>query len=270
MGQAVAQRLVDDGCTVTVWNRTRAKADEIAKLGARLAESIADAVQRSDIVVTTLSNDEAVRDVAQGPDGIAAAIGSRLYVDCTTSSPGLSAELAEQFDRFVAMPLLGSPDAVRAGAAICLIGGDEASVTRAEELAEALGGNQLTYRSAALASTAKLASNLLLLNSLVGLAESVALGRTGGLSDAELRALFGGSPLLGPGMKNRVDAVVDAQGPTWWTVALGVKDAAAALAIAKDGGLHVPASSEAAARYELAASRGLGDRDIAAIATLYT
>jgi 3-hydroxyisobutyrate dehydrogenase len=269
MGQAIAARLLDQGYDVIVWNRTVGRDDELIKLGARRAESIGDAVGRSQTVITSLSNDQAVRDVVRGPGGVVESLDGQLYVDCTTSSPELSAELAEHVEGFVAMPLLGSPDAVRAGAAICLVGSDDDTAARAKDLAIALGGRQLGYPSAAIASVAKLASNLLLLTSLVGLAESVAVGRAGGLTDADLRALFSGSPLLGPGLTNRVDAIVDAQGPTWWTVALGVKDAGAALDIARSVGLDLPAAAQTAGRFEAAASRGLADRDIAAVTALY-
>jgi 3-hydroxyisobutyrate dehydrogenase-like beta-hydroxyacid dehydrogenase len=96
--------------------------------GAREARSVADAVHGVDVAITILANDDAVRAVAFGD--IRSSIDDKtVYVDCSTVSPKLSGELAEAFPaRFLAMPVLGSPLAVRAGQAVFLAGGNSGLV----------------------------------------------------------------------------------------------------------------------------------------------
>ena len=117
MGRALAARLLEGGHSVTVWNHSKGKAAEIVSAGGREASSVADAVDGVDVVITMLANDDAVREVALGK--LRPSIGDKtIYVDCSTVSPKLSGELAEAFPaRFVVLPVLGSPLAVRAGQA---------------------------------------------------------------------------------------------------------------------------------------------------------
>jgi len=108
-----ALAMLHGGHRLTVWNRTKGKAGQAVSDGAREARSVADAVRDVDVVVTMLANDDAVRAVAYGD--LASSIDDQtIYVNCSTVSPALNTELAGAFPaRFVAMPVLGSPDAVR-------------------------------------------------------------------------------------------------------------------------------------------------------------
>src|SRR5207237_996430 len=177
-----------------------------------------------------------------------------------TVSPGLSAELAEAFEpRFLAMPVLGSPAAVSAGQALFLTGGDAGIVDRLGPVTSSLSDTVRRYHSAPLAIAAKLATNLLLLSEVVALAESFAVGRSGGLRDDQLRDLLGASPLLPPGLKNRFEAVLDGSQEGWWTTVLGAKDAGLALDVARESHVELPVATVVRARYNEAASSGLDD-----------
>ncbi len=151
MGRALARRVLAGGHEVAIWNRTPERAREVVEAGARLAGSIATAVEASDVVISSLADDDAVREVALGPDGVRAALdaergargpgsptGPATYADSSTISPSLSAELATVFDGFVAMPVLGGPESVRTGAATYLVGGPEGAVDRLEPVLETL------------------------------------------------------------------------------------------------------------------------------------
>src|SRR5258705_13738299 len=96
MGRALAGRLLDGGHRVTVWNRSPGKAGELVSAGAREAHSVADAVDDVEVVITMLANDDAVRAVVLGE--LRSSIDEQtVYVDSSTVSPKLSAELAEAF-----------------------------------------------------------------------------------------------------------------------------------------------------------------------------
>ncbi len=269
MGRAMAGRLLDGGHLVTVWNRTKGKAGESVSEGAREAQSVADAVEGVDVAVTTLANDDAVRAVAFGE--LRSSIGEKtVYVDCSTVSPKLSGELAEAFPaRFLAMPIVGSPAAVSAGQAVLLAGGDASVLDRVSPIVSSLSDNVRRYDTAPLAITAKLATNLLLLSDVVALAESFAVGHSGGLRDDQLRDLLGTSPMVAPGLKNRFEGVLTGSHDGWWTTVLGAKDAGLAVDIARAADVDLPAARLVQQLYERAASSGLDDADIAAVTELY-
>jgi 3-hydroxyisobutyrate dehydrogenase-like beta-hydroxyacid dehydrogenase len=269
MGRAIAARLLDGGYGVAVWNRTQGKAAEVVSAGAAEAPIVADAVHGADVVFTILANDDAVRAVAFGE--LWASIGTEtVYVDCSTVSPRLSGELAGAFPgRFLAVPVLGSPIAVRAGQAVLLAGGDSTVVERIGPVLSSLSTTVRRYDTAPLAGTAKLTSNLLLLSELVALAESVALGRSGGLSDAQLRDLLGDSPMVAPGIRNRFEEVLTGSQEGWWATALGAKDAGLAVDIARAADVELPEATAVKGVYERAAASGLERADVAAVARLY-
>jgi 3-hydroxyisobutyrate dehydrogenase len=193
-----------------------------------------------------------------------------IYIDSSTVSPKLSGELAEAFaPRFLAMPVMGSPAAVSAGQAVYLTGGDAAIVDRLSPILSSLTNTVRRYDSAPLAIAAKLAVNLLLLSDVVALAESFAVGRSGGLRDDQLRDLLGTSPMVPPGLKNRFEGVLGGSQEGWWTTVLGAKDAGLALDVAREAGVELPVASVVRDLYERAASSGLDDADIAAVGELY-
>jgi 3-hydroxyisobutyrate dehydrogenase-like beta-hydroxyacid dehydrogenase len=269
MGRALAGRLLEGGHRVTVWNRSKGKAGEVVSAGAREAPSVAEAVEGVDVVLTILANDDAVRAVALGE--LRSSIGAKsIYVDCSTVSPELSGELAETFPaRFLAMPVLGSPAVMRAGQAVLLAGGNAGVMEGLRPLLSSLSETVRRYETAPLAITAKLATNLLLLSEVVALAESFAVGRSGGLSDDQLRELLGTSSVLAPGLKNRFEDVLTGSQEGWWTTVLGAKDAGLALEIAREADVELPAARVVQQRYAKAAASGLDDADIAAVTELY-
>jgi 3-hydroxyisobutyrate dehydrogenase len=269
MGRALAGRLLEGGHRVTVWNRSTGRAGEVVSAGGREAHSVADAVAGVDVAITILANDDAVRAVAL--EELRSSIGGKtIYVDCSTVSPDLSGELAETFPaRFLALPVVGSPAAVRAGQAVFLAGGNAGVVERLEPLLSSLSKTVRRYDTAPLAITAKLATNLLLLSEVVALAESFAVGRSGGLSDDQLRELLGTSPVVPPGMKNRFEGVLTGSQEGWWTTVLGAKDAGLALDIARKADVELPAATVVQQLYEKAAASGLNDADIATVTELY-
>jgi 3-hydroxyisobutyrate dehydrogenase-like beta-hydroxyacid dehydrogenase len=268
MGRALAGRLLEGGHRVAVWNRSKGKAAEIVSAGGQEADSVADAVQGVDVVITMLANDDAVRDVALGE--LRSSIADRtIYVDCSTVSPKLSGELAGAFlGRFLVLPVLGSPLAVRAGQATYLAGGNGALVDRLAPVLSSLSNTVRRYDTAPLALTAKLATNLLLLSEVVALAESFAVGRSGGLTDDQLRELLGSNPLVA-GLKNRFEGVLTGSQDGWWTTVLGAKDAGLAIDIARGADVELPGATVAQQRYEKAAASGLDNADIAAVTQLY-
>jgi 3-hydroxyisobutyrate dehydrogenase len=119
-----------------------------------------------------------------------------------------------------------------------------------------------------LASTAKLASNLLLLSQVTALAESFAVGRSGGLSDDQLRELLGSSPMVA-GIQNRFESILTGPQDGWFTTVLGAKDATTAIDIARGANVELPEAEAVKRLYDEAAASGLDHADVAAVTELY-
>jgi 3-hydroxyisobutyrate dehydrogenase-like beta-hydroxyacid dehydrogenase len=269
MGQALAQRLIDGNHDLMVWNRSKGRADQLVEDGASESDSPEAAISAAEVVVVSLSDDDAVRGLTVGSGAVREAIGSRPYLETSTISPSLSAELGRAFDQFVALPILGAPQAVRDGKATYLAGGEARVVDRLDPLWQSLGGTLKRYARPELASAGKLATNLLLLSGVVTLAEALTVGRSGGLSDEELTDLLGDSPMLAPGLKNRFRGVVEGSGSAWWTTVLAAKDARLAVEAARSAGRDLPLATTVHDRFRAAAEANMDAEDIVAVAQLY-
>jgi 3-hydroxyisobutyrate dehydrogenase-like beta-hydroxyacid dehydrogenase len=264
MGQAIGNRLVADH-RLTVWNRSEGRATGLASAGATVATSPAEAIAGADVVVTSLADDDAVRDLALGRNGIRAGIGGGTFVDASTISPELSGELGHLFERFVALPISGAPEAVREGRAMYLAGGRKEVLDGLTPMLVSLDGRVKRFERPELASVAKVTVNLLLLSGIATLAEAASIGRAGGLSSEQLGDLFSDSPMVAPGLQNRLYGVLDGSGPVRWTNALGAKDAGLAEDTAQT---DLKMTAAVRAYYQAAVEAGLGDEDIVTVARL--
>jgi 3-hydroxyisobutyrate dehydrogenase len=192
-----------------------------------------------------------------------------VFVDCSTVSAALAAELAGRFERFAAVPVMGSPDAVRAGQAAYVVG---ASPDVAEALApvlDALSPLRWHFDRPELAVVAKVTGNYLLLTGLVSLAEAFGVARAGGLDDDDIRRVFAEHPLVAPALRNRFETVLAGGTDGWFSVALGRKDVDLALRLAAGAGHRLGTGEAARAAYDEAVAQGLGEADIAAVGRVH-
>ena len=119
MGRAMAQNLLAAGHALTVYNRTRARAEPLRAQGARVADSPAEAAQGAEAVVTMLADDRAVEDTVLGDEGVAKGLAQgAVHVSSTTQSVDLSRRLAGAHQAagqgYVSAPVFGRPDAAAA------------------------------------------------------------------------------------------------------------------------------------------------------------
>jgi 3-hydroxyisobutyrate dehydrogenase-like beta-hydroxyacid dehydrogenase len=269
MGQALAGRLLEADHHMTIWNRTPGKAPDLVDRGAAEARSIPEAVGGTQLAITVLANDDAVRAVALGDDGVRSALpDGATYVDSSTVSPSTAEQLADAFARFVAMPVLGSPSQAASGQATFLVGARDGCADAVDPLFPALSEKRIRYDQPAMAAAAKLSVNLMLLDGVVALAEAFAAGRAGGLSEDQLRELLGNSPMVAPGLKYRFEGILTGEQEPFWTTVLGVKDARLAVELGESGGGELPLTSVARDLYQKAASRS-ETADIASVTELY-
>ncbi|GLZ14433.1 3-hydroxyisobutyrate dehydrogenase [Actinomadura sp. NBRC 104425] len=186
MGTAMAERLADAGATLTVWNRTIAKAEPLRDRGAALAGSPAE-LRGKRVVFTMLSDDAALEAVLTGDDGLLTGIGPvpDVVVDCSTVSPETSAAArracANRGAAFLAAPVSGNPGAVRSGRLAIAVSGPRDAYDRVAPLLARIGGSVSYMGDGDSARLVKIAHNLLLGVLTQGLAEITVLAEKGGV-----------------------------------------------------------------------------------------
>jgi 3-hydroxyisobutyrate dehydrogenase len=239
MGHGMAGRYVDAGFTVAVWNRSRAKAEDLIARGARWATSPGDAAIDADAVVTMVADDEASRAVWLGRDGAAAAMkAGTLAIECSTISHrhalDLSRELHARGLIYLDCPVTGLPDAAASGKLTLLVGADAADLDTARPFLAPLSTTIRHFGKVGTGTVYKLINNLMGAIQIAGIAEGLAIAEQAGLDiKLVLEAIESGvaaSPQVVRYSKRM--AMRDFGGATF-TASLRHKDAAYAVALAE-------------------------------------
>lgn len=263
MGSLIVPRLLAAGHSVTGWNRTKAKAEAMIADGMVWADTPREVAEASEIVFSIVTDGDAVRAVALGPDGILSGLpAGGIYIDMSTIEPDVTREVAAQFEaegrHMLDAPVSGSPVTVKAGQASVMVGGDAAVFDQVVDVLSAIGPKVTHIGPSGMATTMKIAVNLLLMVEIICFGEAVALAEKGGVDreaavDAILKSVAA-SPVIG----YRGPFILEGQMPEkpLADVTLQQKDMSLALALGRKLGSPVPLA--AAANEMMNACRGLG------------
>ena len=186
MGHGMAGRYLDAGFTLAVWNRSKAKAEDLIARGARWATSPADAADGADAVVTMVADDAASRAVWLGKDGAAAtAKAGTLAIECSTVSYGHALDLAHELRGrgliYIDSPVTGLPDAAAAGKLTMLVGAEPADLEFARSYLVPLSTTIRHFGAVGSGTVYKLINNLMGAIQIAGLAEGLAIAEQAGL-----------------------------------------------------------------------------------------
>jgi 3-hydroxyisobutyrate dehydrogenase len=264
MGSRMAARLRDHGHELVVWNRTRAKAEE---LGVPVADSPREAAARAEAVFTMVADPEALRAVSEGEDGALAGLreGSVL-VEMSTVGPDALRRLAGGLPPGAALldvPVLGSLPQAESGTLTLFAGGDEAFFERVRPLLETLG-EPLRTGPLGSGAAAKLVANATLVGSIALLGETLALADALGLPRETTWEVLAGTPLAAQAERRR-PVVESGEYPPRFRLSLARKDAELVQSAAETSALELPALAAARAHLAAAEAAGLGDEDYAAV-----
>jgi 3-hydroxyisobutyrate dehydrogenase-like beta-hydroxyacid dehydrogenase len=267
MGSAIAGRLADGGFDLTLWNRTRERADALG-IGT-MADTPAGAVRGADVVISSLTGPEAVRSTYLGPDGAVSEGAGKLFIEMSTAGPdllpSLAADIAAVGGRLVDAPIIGAPPAMRAGQAAILIGGDDVDVGLADPVLSALA----TVRHVGpLGSGArlKLVANSMLADVVLAAAELQVAGERAGLQpDDVFWVLERMAPLLAA---RRNGIVENRHEPSLFALRDLRKDLDLAVGLFGRSEAETPLTVEARHLVAAAASK-YGEQDISAVARPY-
>jgi 3-hydroxyisobutyrate dehydrogenase len=186
MGHGMASCYLDASFQVALWNRSKAKADDLIGRGARWAASPADAADGADAVVTMVADDEVSRHVWFGKDGAAAAMKSgTLAIECSTVSYrhalDQSRELRARGLTYIDCPVTGLPDTASSGELTLLVGADPADLEKARPFLTPISSTIRHFGPVGTGTVYKLINNLLGAIQIASLAEGLAVAEQAGL-----------------------------------------------------------------------------------------
>ena len=270
MGFALASRLLAAGHDVAVWNRTRAKAEPLADLGATIVDAPSDLADR-DVVFTMVGGDRDFQQVVLGEQGLLSREGAapRVLVDSTTISAGASQvvrDAAEQRGTAVlAAPVSGNPKVVAAGKLTIVASGPRDAFDLAEPYLQLFGAGVTYVGEGDRARLVKICHNLMLGIVAQTLAEIAVLAEKGGVSRADLMAFLNDSVMGSMFTRYKTPAYVNLDFTPTFTPALLLKDFQLGFDAARDLEVPMPVAAAAEQVVQSLVGNGYDDVDFAAL-----
>jgi 3-hydroxyisobutyrate dehydrogenase-like beta-hydroxyacid dehydrogenase len=258
MGHGMAGRYLDAGFTVAVWNRSKAKAEDLIARGALWATSPEDAAIDAGAVVTMVADDEASQRVWLGKDGAAATMkAGALAIECSTVSYQHALDTARELRSrgliYIDCPVTGLPSAAAEGKLTLLLGADPADLEKARPFLTPIGSTIRHFGAVGSGTVFKLINNLMGAVQIASLAEGVAMAEQAGLDMNLVAAALATGAVASPQVIRHSKRMVarDFSGASF-TAALRHKDAAYAVALAEALLPAVPVSRAALSAYDKA------------------
>jgi len=271
MGAAMVARLLDQGQKPVVWNRNPDKIKPLVTKGARAAPTPAAVAAQSDIVLSILLDEPAVRAVYDGQDGLLSGdIKGKLFVDMSTVAPTVPQDIAPRARAkgagFLECPVGGTVGPAREGRLIGMVGGDAADFARAKPVLELLCRKVDHLGPNGAGAAMKLAINLPLCIYWEALGEAIALTRDFKIPPAKMMEIFGESSGGINGLKVRGPAVVKTletgeRPPVGFTIDGVIKDMNIMLDWARHLGIELPALERVRTSYQAASRAGWDQAD---------
>lgn len=273
MGGAMARRFHGAGFELVVWNRDRSKAEAVAAdTGAEIGESAAAAADRAGVVVSSLADDVALREVYLGDDGVVDGIHSgSIAVDTSTVDPDTSIEVGEAVDatgaRFVDCPVSGSVSTVESGALTIMAGGHPDVIGEVEPMLASISKQVIRVGERGAGAACKLAVNGLVHGLNVALSEALVLAEKAGVSREKAYEVFvggaGGAPFVQykrEAYEHPEEAVVA------FSLDLVAKDLELITRLGEKVGVPMDQAGTGLNIVKKAIAAGMGERDLSAIA----
>jgi 3-hydroxyisobutyrate dehydrogenase-like beta-hydroxyacid dehydrogenase len=275
MGSPMAANLIKARHTLTVYNRTRSRAEALQSEGARAANTPGEVASGAEVAITMLADDHALESVIFGKGSLLDSLPpNAIHVSMSTISVALSRRLAaahaERKQHYVSAPVFGRPEAAAAAKLFIVAAGPAAQIDRCRPVFDAMG--QKTFVSGDDASGAnlmKLAGNFLITAVIEGLAESFALVRKAGFDASLFHEILTNSLFNAPIYKT-YGALINSQKfePAGFKLPLGLKDNRLLLAAAEENAVPMPMASLVRDRFLAALGQGMGELDWSAISKL--
>ncbi len=270
MGSRIVKRLLAADHAVVGYNRTKSKAQWLLDAGMRWGETPQVVAAMSDIVLSMVTNTQALRSVVLGDDGILAGLSAgKIYIDMSTVSPAASraiaAQVADQGAQMLDAPVSGSVSTLEEGKLSIMVAGPPAAFEQVKPILQDIGPKVTYVGENGLAVTMKIATNLSLGVQMLAFSEGVLLAEKSGIARETAVEVMLNSVIASPMIKYRGPFVLHMPDEAWFNVNMMQKDMTLALELGRQ--LDVPLPTTAATNEILTAARGLGleEMDFAAV-----
>ena len=270
MGHAMATSAFRAGIPTIVWNRTPAATRDLAGVGADVAESAADAARRAAIVVTMVTDTDAVVSIARDQGMLAALAPGAIWVQMSTIGVAgidrVAAMVAAERPEVTLLdaPVSGSREPAERGRLTIFASGPEPARPRVAGLFEALGQRTVWVGAVGAGSRVKLVNNTLVAFAAEAVATAVALAGRMGVETGTVIQAVGGGPLVSPWQAAKLDRIAAGEFSAQFALALALKDVRLALQAA--GADRFAALGCLADEWQQAVEQGLGDQDLTVVA----
>ncbi|MCT1551374.1 2-hydroxy-3-oxopropionate reductase [Brevibacterium casei] len=270
MGLPMAKNLVDAGFTVRGFNRTPAKAEDLAAAGGQAAATIAEAVDGADVIATMVPDSPDVEAVLDGI--LAAAKPGAMWIDFSTIRPDVAKELAAQAKEAGLKPLDapvsgGEPGALD-GVLSIMVGGDEADFAAASEVFEAVGKTIVHVGPSGAGQTVKAANQLIVAGNIGLLAEAVVFLEAYGVDTASALEVLGGGLAGSKVLEQKGQKMLDREFAPGFRLALHHKDMGIVTAAAREAGVTIPLGAAVAQLVAATVAQGNGGLDHSGLLTV--
>jgi 3-hydroxyisobutyrate dehydrogenase len=249
MGYAMAERVVKAGYDLTVWNRTRAKAEPLAKQGAKIADKLTD-LAGLDVVFSIVSTGKDLKEVYFGPQGLLSGNGKvpPILVDCSTIAVEDSAEIRENLKEkgadFIAAPISGNAKVIKAGKLSAVVSGAERAFREVQNIIEAFSPAGVSYvGEGELARICKIAHNVMLGVVIENLIEITLLANKMGIPRHAFLAFMNNSVMGSMFTRYKTPALVNLDWTTTFTPELLRKDIDLGLALGRQYDVPMPVTA---------------------------
>jgi 3-hydroxyisobutyrate dehydrogenase-like beta-hydroxyacid dehydrogenase len=267
MGLPIAERILDAGFPLAVFNRTRSRAEPLATRGASVLAAAAEALEQADVCVTMLADDEALESVAAELLG-SAGPGTTL-IDMSTVSVAASERVATQAAEagvdYLRAPVSGNPTVVRGGTLTIVVSGPEDAARRLGPLLHAIGPNVFYVGDGERARVVKLALQVMIGGLAELLGEALVLGEAQGVDRAQLLQVIGASVVGSPFVAYKTEPLLRDDYSATFTTAMMAKDIDLVLDVADGHGLVLPLTRDLRQQLERTAAGGHADEDFMAL-----
>ncbi|MBR0599229.1 NAD(P)-dependent oxidoreductase [Sinanaerobacter chloroacetimidivorans] len=270
MGVPMSQNLIKAGHDVTVWNRTKAKAESVIAAGAQWADSPKEIASKCDFIFTMVSDGPTLQAVTLGENGVVAGLSpKKIVIDMSTVSPAESAKVNDAVEskdcKFIRGPVTGSTVLAQNATLGILASGDRAAYDQVLPLFEAMGKNQFYLGAEEEARVMKLSLNTMIGTSMQMMAEAVVLAEKAGLDVTQVCEVIAGSAVGSPLVGYKVAPISKGEYNPAFSVKLMMKDFDLAFDAAKQYGVSMPVTAITRQCLAAAAATGRGEKDFSVL-----
>ncbi len=270
MGQPMAIRLIEAGYSVKVWNQTPEKATQLVNRGAERAPTVRELARNCSIVISMVTDDDALRSVSEGEQGLAANLGKdAVAVDMSTISPSLSKLLNRKYKEnnasYIQAPVLGSIPQATDGTLLIFAGGDEDAIKKVQPVFDVLGKRTWKFENPEQAATIKLTCNLFIASMINTLGEGLLMTKKAGIDGNILLEILNESALGAPMYQTKGKSLLERRFTPRFMVQHMAKDLSLIRQAAQNSGIPMPAVGIIHDLFVSAVNKGYGEEDYSAV-----